>query len=92
MRLARKRGAFTAAITNHANSPLARVASLTLVTSLHERKVHVASLTSRVAQLTLVDCLYITIAARNEKKFTALASLIEEELQGRIRWFPGSTV
>ncbi len=92
MRLARKRGAFTAAITNHANSPLARVASLTLVTSLHERKVHVASLTSRVAQLTLVDCLYITIAARNEKKFTALASLIEEELRGRIREFPGSTV
>jgi DNA-binding MurR/RpiR family transcriptional regulator len=90
IRLARKRGAFTAAITNNANSPLARVASLTLLTSLHERKVHVASLTSRVAQLTLVDCLYITLAARNEKKFTALAALIEEELRGRIREFPGS--
>lgn len=90
MRLAKKRGAFTAAITNYANSPLARVASLTLLTSLHERKVHVASLTSRVAQLTLVDCLYITLASRNEKRFTALAALIEEELRGTIREFSGS--
>jgi RpiR family transcriptional regulator, carbohydrate utilization regulator len=90
MRLARKQGAFTVAITNHANSPLARVVSLSLLTSLHERKVHVASLTSRVAQLTLVDCLYITLAARNEKKFTTLAALIEKELRGKIREFPRS--
>jgi len=90
MRLARKQGAFTVAITNHANSPLGRVVSLSLLTSLHERKVHVASLTSRVAQLTLVDCLYITLAARNEKKFTTLAALIEKELRGKIREFPRS--
>ena len=78
IRLGRKQGAFTVAITNHANSPLARVASMTLLTSLHEKKVHVASLTSRVAQLTLVDCLYITLVARNEKKFTMLAGSIEK--------------
>jgi RpiR family carbohydrate utilization transcriptional regulator len=90
IRLARKQGAFTVAITNHANSPLARVASLSLLTSLHERKVHVASLTSRVAQLTLVDCLYITLAARNEKKFTTLAALIEKELRAKMREFPRS--
>ena len=90
IRLARKQGAFTVAITNHANSPLARVASLSLLTSLHERKVHVASLTSRVAQLTLVDCLYITLAARNEKKFTTLAGLIEKELRAKMREFPRS--
>jgi DNA-binding MurR/RpiR family transcriptional regulator len=90
LRLARKQGAFTVAITNHANSPLARVASMSLLTSLHERKVHVASLTSRVAQLTLVDCLYITLAARNEKRFTALAGLIEKELRAKMREFPRS--
>ncbi len=88
LRLARKQGAFTVALTNHANSPLARVASLSLLTSLHERKVHVASLTSRVAQLTLVDCLYITLAARNEKKFTILAGLIEKELRAKMRELP----
>jgi RpiR family transcriptional regulator, carbohydrate utilization regulator len=90
LRLARKQGAFTVAITNHANSPLARVASMSLLTSLHERKVHVASLTSRVAQLTLVDCLYITLAARNEKRFTTLAGLIEKELRAKMREFPRS--
>jgi RpiR family carbohydrate utilization transcriptional regulator len=88
IRLARKQGAFTVAITNHANSPLARVASMSMLTSLHEKKVHVASLTSRVAQLTLVDCLYITVAARNEKRFTMLAGLIEKELREKLREFP----
>jgi hypothetical protein len=66
---------------NHANSPLARVASLSLLTSLHERKVRVASLTSRVAQVTSIDCPYITLAARNEKEFITLAALIEKELK-----------
>jgi DNA-binding MurR/RpiR family transcriptional regulator len=88
MRLARKQGAFTVGITNHANSPLARVASLTLLTSLHQKKVHVATLTSRVAQLTLIDCLYITLAAKNEKKFTTMAGLIEKELRERLREHP----
>lgn len=89
IRLARKREAFTVAITNHANSPLARVASLSLLTSLREQKVHVATLTSRVAQLTLIDCLYITLVARNEKKFTTVVELIERELREKLREFAG---
>jgi DNA-binding MurR/RpiR family transcriptional regulator len=80
MRTAKKRGAFTVAITNHAGSVLAREASLCLLTSLHERKVHVATLTSRVAQLTLIDCLYIALAARNEEKFRRTVGLIEEAI------------
>lgn len=90
LRLAGKQGAFTVAITNHANAPLVRVASLSLLTSLHEKKVHVASLTSRVAQLTLIDCLYMALAARNEKKFTATAGSIEKELRETLREVPRS--
>ena len=75
---------------DHANSPLGRVASLSLLTSLHENKVHVAALTSRVAQLTLIDCLYITLAARNEKKFATMAGLIEREIRERLRELPKS--
>jgi len=90
LRLAGKQGAFTIALTNHANAPLARVAALTLLTSLHEKKVHVASLTSRVAQLTLIDCVYITLAARNEKRFTAMAGVIEKELREKLREVPKS--
>jgi DNA-binding MurR/RpiR family transcriptional regulator len=85
IRTARKRGAFTVAITNHAGSALAREASLCLLTSLHERKVHVATLTSRVAQVTLIDCLYITLVARNKEKFGRTAGLIEEEVRGKLR-------
>lgn len=90
LRLAGKQRAFTVALTNHANAPLARVASLSLLTSLQEKKVHVASLTSRVAQLTLIDCIYIALAARNEKRFTATATLIEKELRETLREVPRS--
>ncbi len=90
LRLAGKHNAFTVALTNHANAPLARVASLSLLTSLHEKKVHVASLTSRVAQLTLIDCVYIALAARNEKKFTTMAGSIEKELREKLREVPRS--
>ena len=90
IRLAGEKGAFTVAITNHANSALGRVASLTLLTSLHEKKVHVATLTSRVAQLTLIDCLYITLTARNEKKFAAMAGLIERDIRDTLRELPKS--
>jgi DNA-binding MurR/RpiR family transcriptional regulator len=85
IRAAKKRGAFTVAITNHAGSALAREASLCLLTSLHERKVHVAALTSHVAQLTLIDCLYITLVARNERKFRRTAGLVEEEVGEKLR-------
>lgn len=88
LRLADKQGAFTVAITNHANAPLARIAAVTLLTSLQEKEVHVASLTSRVAQLTLIDCLYIASAARNAKKFSATAGSIEKELREKLREAP----
>lgn len=88
IRLAREKGAFTVAITNHANSPLGLVASRSLLTSLHEDKVHVATLTSRVAQLTLIDCLYISLAVRNEKKFATMASSIEREIRDKLRELP----
>jgi len=85
IRAANKRGAFTVAITNHAGSVLAREATLCLLTSLHERKVHVATLTSHVAQLTLIDCLYIALVARNEVKFRRTVGLIEEEVGEKLR-------
>lgn len=88
LRLARKRGAFIVAITNYANSPLTQTASLSLMTSSHEKSIHVATLTSRVAQLTLIDCLYITLAARNEKNFTERTALIDKELREALREFP----
>ena len=85
IRAAKKRAAFTVAITNHAGSVLAREASLCVLTALHERKVHVATLTSGVAQLTLIDCLYIVLVARNEEKFRRTVGLIEEEVGDKLR-------
>jgi len=85
IRIAKKRGAFAVAITNQAGSALAREATLCLLTSLHVRKVHVATLSSRVAQMTLIDCLYVTLIARNKEKFGGTAGFIEEEVRSVLR-------
>ena len=88
LHIAKKPGAFTVATTNYAGSALAREASLCLLTSLHERKVHMATLTSHIAQVTLIDCLYIKLVARNKEKFGRTAGLIEEEMRGKLRELP----
>jgi hypothetical protein len=38
-----------------------------------------------VAQLTLIDCLYIVLVARNEEKFRRTVGLIEEEVGDKLR-------
>ena len=83
--IARKHGAFTVAITNYADSALARKANICLLTSLHEKNIHVATLTSRVAQTTLIDCLYVLLAGRGVESFRKATTLIEAELSRVLR-------
>lgn len=85
IRIAREHGAFAVAITNYADSPLAREADVSLLTSLHEKRIHVATLTSRVAQLTLIDCLYILLASRGLDRFREATSSVEAELSRILR-------
>lgn len=83
--IAKKRGAFTVAVTNYADSALARKANICLLTSLQEKNIHVATLTSRVAQLTLIDCLYVLLASRGVERFQKATTLIESELSRVLR-------
>jgi DNA-binding MurR/RpiR family transcriptional regulator len=83
--IAKKHGAFTVAVTNHADSALAQKADVSLLTSLHEKSVHVATLTSRVAQMTLIDCLYVLLASRGLERFRKATTSIESELSRVLR-------
>ena len=62
---AKSHGAHTAAITNFPLSPLAQVADLVLTTAARETTLRSGATTSRIAALTVVDCLYIAVAQRN---------------------------
>ncbi|MEP7369920.1 MAG: MurR/RpiR family transcriptional regulator [Dermatophilaceae bacterium] len=62
---AKATGAGTAAITNFPLSPLAMAVDLVLTTAARETALRSGATTSRIAALTVVDCLYIAVAQRN---------------------------
>lgn len=83
LRLAGRTGAATVAITNHPGSPLARAAHLVLTTAARETSFRSGAMASRIAQLTVVDCVFVAAAARDfeatkralDATFTAVGDL-----------------
>jgi DNA-binding MurR/RpiR family transcriptional regulator len=65
---ARRQGATTVAITNFPGSPIARVADYVLTTAARETTFRSGAMASRIAALTVVDCLFVAIAQRNYKQ------------------------
>lgn len=75
---ARARGAATMCITGNSRSPLARLADVVLVSVSHEQGSE--PMAAQIAQLTLVDALYVAAAARNAES----AQLNEERMVNAI--------
>lgn len=65
LKVARRHGATTIAITNFDSSPISGVADLLLVTAAHETTFRSGAMSSRIAQLALVDCLFAGVAQRS---------------------------
>jgi len=61
---ARARGATTVALTNFPRSPIARAAEHVLTTAARETTFRSGATASRLAQLTVVDCLFVGVAQR----------------------------
>jgi DNA-binding MurR/RpiR family transcriptional regulator len=59
---AAKHGATTVAVTNFPRSPLARTADVVLTTAARETTYRSGAMSSRIAQLMVVDCLFIGVA------------------------------
>ncbi|MFF2299688.1 MurR/RpiR family transcriptional regulator [Arthrobacter sp. NPDC058127] len=73
LRIAKEAGARTIAITNHEESPLGREADVVLCTAARESPFRPGALGSRIAQMMLVDCLFVGIAQRSyDESITAL--------------------
>ncbi|HEU5386214.1 MAG TPA: MurR/RpiR family transcriptional regulator [Streptosporangiaceae bacterium] len=65
LREARSHGALTVAVTNFPWSPITEVADLVLLTAARETAFRTGAMTSRIAQLTVVDCLFVTLAQQD---------------------------
>jgi DNA-binding MurR/RpiR family transcriptional regulator len=65
---ARSAGATTVAITNFPVSRLANGADILLTTAARETSLRSGATASRIAALTVVDCLYIAVAQRNLRR------------------------
>lgn len=64
LRAARDNGASTIAVTSARRSPLVEMADHALFTEVRESTLRAGAMVSRIAQLTLVDCLFVGVAKR----------------------------
>lgn len=65
LRVAREHGATTVAVTNFPRSPITEVADHVLTTAARETTFRSGATASRIAQLTVIDCLFIGVAQRH---------------------------
>lgn len=62
---AKKRGAITISITNYGKNPVSDLADINLFTASVEKTLRSGAIASRIAQLTIIDILFIGIARNN---------------------------
>jgi DNA-binding MurR/RpiR family transcriptional regulator len=72
MRLAKESGATTICITHNATSPITKVSDVTLFTAAHETAFSSDAMTSRLAQLSIIDTVYLAVALSHYDKSLAL--------------------
>jgi DNA-binding MurR/RpiR family transcriptional regulator len=78
---ARVRGAATVALTNFPRSPITEVADFVLTTAARETTYRSGAMASRLAQLTVVDCLFVGVAARNRSRARKALEVTAEAVQ-----------
>jgi DNA-binding MurR/RpiR family transcriptional regulator len=78
---ARARGATTVALTNFPRSPITNVSDFVLTTAARETTYRSGAMASRLAQLTVVDCLFVGVATRNRARANKALGVTAEALQ-----------
>jgi DNA-binding MurR/RpiR family transcriptional regulator len=80
---ARSRGATTVALTNFPRSPITDVADHVLTTAARETTYRSGAMASRLAQLTVVDVLFVGVAARNRAKARKALEVTADAVRSR---------
>lgn len=82
-KIAKQRGATTICITNKAPSPLTKVSDLKLFTSAEETKYMILALSSRLAQLAIIDAIYAYIVYHSDTKVIEAVTQTEKALESK---------
>lgn len=85
LRAAAANGATTIALTNFPHSALAGSAGVVLTTSAREMPFRSGATVSRIAQLAVVDCLFVGVAQRSLDETTAALERTHQVVQRRRR-------
>lgn len=85
LRAAGERGATTIALTNAPRSTLARSADLVLTTCARETPFRSGATVSRIAQLAVIDCLFVGVAQRSSDEATEALEKTHRAVQGHRR-------
>jgi len=80
LELAKNRGATTIGITHYARTPLDRVLDIKLSVSSEETFYRTESTSARIAQLSIIDTLYIGVALRRLDKIIENLKLTREAI------------
>lgn len=83
MQMAKDRGAFTICITNRGKSTIQKYSDFVLYTDSEETKYNILALTSRIAQLSIVDALYYYMVYQQSDK--TVESINDTELSLRTK-------
>ena len=80
-RLARENGATVISLSSHGKSPLTELADITLFTAAEETRYRIVALSSRIAELAIVDALYTYLSFRAEKaENLKIEKVIEDQM------------
>jgi DNA-binding MurR/RpiR family transcriptional regulator len=83
LREARANGALVIAITNFPRSTLAQQADRVLTTAARETTYRSGSMSSRIAALTVVDCVFVALAQRNRARTLKALERTYKAVRGR---------
>jgi DNA-binding MurR/RpiR family transcriptional regulator len=78
-----RRGALTVALTNFPKSPITRIADLALTTAARETTFRSGAMASRLAQLTVVDCVFVGVAQKTYGQTKAAVEKTREAVRSR---------
>jgi DNA-binding MurR/RpiR family transcriptional regulator len=78
-----RHGARTVALTNYPKSPITRAADLVLTTAARETTFRSGAMASRLAQLTVIDCVFVGVAQRTYRETRAALDVTYEAVRSR---------
>ena len=81
LKVAKENGATIMCITNYVNSPIAQLADVKLITSFREIIFRIAAMAARVAQLTIIEALYVNVAIRMKERAARNIEKLEKLLR-----------